>query len=428
MSAMLDDPAEVAAQFALLTGIDCTGLGMIDASGEKKDECSLCEAALRGHLPPKNADPVHRFAAYQAERLGGRYIYVCPYSLLHIASPIIVDEMLQAVLVSGPVILGGLEDETYQKLRLSKAGALISQSAAGSWLRSLPRFGPEEATACSDILARVALSCCDPAGTAYLREASPPEATRNNIRKYLDYLSTMEGEKRSSMTYPLHIEQALMDRVSAGDREEATYLLHHILDVVTRGTVQEVEEARSRVLEMVVLLSRAAIAGGAEVELVFGLEYRSLQRLRQLSSIDSIEAWLSRILSRFMDLVFDLRHVRYSAHLSRTLSYIREHFAEPITLEDAAAAAGLSSGYLRRILRSELNTSFTAHLRKTRLDAARRLLKNSSLPVGEVAVACGLPDHSYFTQLFRKELGLTPREYRLRPIKEPSRRLRKKAQ
>lgn len=417
---MVADASRAAEQFALLTGIDCVSLEMGHPGEGSKTECTLCEAALRGHLPPQKADPVHRFAGYQAERLGGAYIYLCPYSLLHIAAPIIQDEMLRSLLVCGPVTLGAPEEHALRKLVASKAASLISADAAAGWLASLPGLSPEEATACSEVLARVAISCCDQSGAAYLREPPPQEGPADVVR-YLDYLSTMEGEKRSTLRYPLELEQALLERVSAGDRVEAERLLREIVGSVLRDGAEEVEEVRSRVLELVVLLSRAAIAGGAEIELVFGLEYRSLQRLRELTSVDTIEAWLSRILKRFVDLVFDLRHVRYSAYLSRVLSYIRENFRETIRLEDAAAAAGLSSGYLRRILRSELNTTFTDYLRRTRLEEAKRLLRDGGMAVGDVGALCGFPDHSYFTQVFRKEIGLTPREYRSRPISPPTR-------
>jgi AraC-like DNA-binding protein len=263
----------------------------------------------------------------------------------------------------------------------------------------------------SDTLARIAGTCCDRAGAELLANATEPPRD-DELGEYVHYLTSMEGDKRSSMRYPVERERELLDLVTAGDRAGAERSLQHLLHAVSSYEVKSADEARSRVLELVVLLSRAAIAGGADAEHVFGLEYRSLSRLRSLTSIEEIAAWLARVLSRFLDLVFDLREVRYSTHLSRVLQYVRDNFRRGITLADAAADAGLSSGYLGRIFREELQTSFTRYVQRVRIQEARRLLARTRLPVGDVGAQCGFPDHSYFTQLFRRETGESPTEYR----------------
>lgn len=409
---------EAARHLATYGSVDCAALSLVAVSpnpGASEAACSLCESALRGHPQPLAADPVHQFAAYQSERLGGRYVYVCAYALLHVAAPVLVDDRLETVLVSGPAVLGGADEEIVRAIRASRVGSLISEDAVAAWVRSLPRLAPDEATSLSDLLSRVALSCCDDQGAQHLRENGEYESGAD-LSGYLEYLTSMEGDKRSTMRYPLEKERELLDFVAAGERDGARRVLQQLVTAVSGLEASRVEEARSRVLELVVLLSRAAIAGGADVELVFGLEYRSLSRLRELSSLDEISAWLARILTRFVNLVFDLRHVRYSAHLSRVLAYLRESFREPITLAEAAQAVDLSPGYLGRIFRSELRSSFSRYLQRLRIQEAKRLLKSSSMPVGDVGAATGFSDHSYFSQVFRKETGVSPREYRQKPV------------
>ena len=407
---------EAARHLASYGRVDSVALSLVTPpappAGDRRGvECSVCEAALRGHPPPEETDAIHQFAAYQSERLGGRYIYVCPYSLLHVAAPVVVDDRIQAVLVCGPAVLGSVDEEIVRAIRASRVGSLISEDAVVAWVDSLPRLAPDEATSLSDLLARLALSCCDQEGALHLWDNGEYEIG-GELSGYLEYLTSMEGEKRSGMRYPVEKERELLDYVAAGNRHGAELVLRQLVTAVNGLQAGRVEEARSRVLELVVLLSRAAIAGGADVELVFGLEYRSLSRLRTLSSLDEVSAWLSRILTRFVDLVFDLRHLRYSAHLSRVLTYLRENFREPITLSQAAEAVQLSPGYLGRIFRSELRSSFSRYLQRLRIQEAKRLLKSSSMPVGDVGAASGFSDHSYFSQVFRRETGVTPREYR----------------
>lgn len=397
------------------TQIECVALE-VDRSDRSGGRCTICETALVGHNAPVRTDSLHRFAAYQSEMLGGVYIYACPYALLHVASPVIRDDQTVALLVCGPSVLGVVDDEVVAAIRCSQAGSLLTEDGVSAWVRSLSRLAPNEAGALARTLRLVARALCDAHGAEILTGIGP-ETIRNDMAHFINYLTSMEGEKQSSMAYPIEAERELLQRVSAGDKSGAQRVLAIILQAVEGSPKTGVDEFRSRVLELVVLLSRAAIAGGANVEQVFGLEYRSLNRLRQITTRQEITAWLSRILVRFTELVFDLRHVRYSAHLSRVLEYVRENFREPITLRDAADAAGLSAGYLGRIFASEMHVGFTRYLQSVRLDEARRLLRHTTLPVGDVAGECGFTDHSYFAHVFRATTGASPSAFRQRRMK-----------
>ncbi len=403
--------ARAAHDLAEITGIDCTALSMDSSVTPAGGGCCICDTILRGHVAPPTADSTHRFAAYQSERLGGRYLYTCSYTLLHAACPVLEDDSIVSVLVCGPVVLGTVDDQILESIKSSTVASMMSHDAASAWINSLPQLGPGEATALSETLARVAISCCDRAGAETLLSAVGRD-NGSDLAQYVDYLTSMEGDKHSSMRYPVDKERALMDRVSTGDRNGAEALLAEVVEAVSSYEVRSPDEARSRVLELVVLISRAAIAGGADTEQVFGLEYRSLDRLRSLGSIDEISAWLSRILRRFLDLVFDLRNVRFSGHLSKALAFIRDHYRDSISLGDAAAAAGISPGYLGRILRTELHSNFTKYVLTVRIQEAKRLLRRTRIPIGEIGAQCGFLDHSYFTQIFRRQVGMSPSEYR----------------
>jgi AraC-like DNA-binding protein/ligand-binding sensor protein len=404
------DTAERAAlHLHRITGLECVYLEVdptADSGLARGGRCSVCETLLRGHAPPAAADAYHRFAAYEAARLGTSYIYVCRHSLLHVASAVVADGLVHGVLVCGPVVLGTVDEQVVRSLRSSEPASLLSDDALEAWLVALPVLSPAEATALADIAGRVAASL----GGDHEAQSGEPGVDLN-LGSYLDHLRSMEGDKRSAMPYPIEAEAELRALVAGGNKREATRVLGEICaKVFTQGVT--LVEARSRVLELAVLLSRAAIEGGADAEHVFGLEYRSLSVLRDLGTVAMVRGWLERICERFIDLVFDLRHLRFSAHLSRALAVVRSRYGDQITLADAAQAAGVSSGHLGRVFRSEMKVSFSRYLRGVRIQEAKRLLRTTDMTVGEVGFAVGIDDHSYFTHLFRQDVGLAPTDYR----------------
>jgi AraC-like DNA-binding protein len=416
------DPSLTAAADALsiVAGVDCSYMRLdarahISANDPAAIGCSVCDAYLAGNPAPNLLDGSHRFALYQAERLGTSTIYLCAYGLLHFAAPVIREAQAVGALILGPVLLGSDDAGTIRTLQRSPTGRLISESALQAWLEHLPEKSPSEATALAEIAVRVSASLSDTGAADYLHARATPDAVAGSeMPRYAFHLISMEGDHRSSMGYPVHMERQLLDLVSAGDREGADRVLRSLLDTVLSPGAGEREEIRSRCLELVVLLSRAAIVGGADVEEVFGLEYRYLLQLRNLQSSQEIASWLFRTLRRFMDLVFDLRHLRFSGHLSRALRYIYAEFRSPVTLEQAAVAVGVSPGYLSRIFNRELQCSFSDYVNAVRIREARRLLENTGRSVGEIAFDCGFSDHSYFSQVFRRHIGVTPSAYRQR--------------
>lgn len=98
--------------------------------------------------------------------------------------------------------------------------------------------------------------------------------------------------------------------------------------------------------------------------------------------------------------------------LSKAISYINEHFAEPITLDRLAALAVLSPYYFTRLFAKETGMTPHQYLITMRVNSAKFLLKTTSLPIKEIGFSCGFTSESIFCTTFRKREGITPSEYR----------------
>jgi AraC-like DNA-binding protein len=98
--------------------------------------------------------------------------------------------------------------------------------------------------------------------------------------------------------------------------------------------------------------------------------------------------------------------------LQRVMRYVREHLGEPMSLDDAAAAAMLSPNYLAHLLKKQTQRTFTELVTERRLERAKELLLTSNARIGDIARQCGFGDAVYFSRRFRLRHGLTPRQFR----------------
>ena len=92
--------------------------------------------------------------------------------------------------------------------------------------------------------------------------------------------------------------------------------------------------------------------------------------------------------------------------------FINEHFRQPISAADIAAAAGFSPNYLSRRFREAAGIGVHEYLVFIRLRNAAYELSSTDLSVTEIALRCGFSDSNYFKDVFKKKYGMTPREYR----------------
>ncbi|TYP71754.1 helix-turn-helix domain-containing protein [Paenibacillus methanolicus] len=137
------------------------------------------------------------------------------------------------------------------------------------------------------------------------------------------------------------------------------------------------------------------------------------------------QGYQTMLLSRFMELVVYLsrqydgqenRHANNLLHLASAISYIEDHYLEPLSLQSVAEHANVSVRHLNRIFRSYYLLTPISYLLRLRLERAFHLLKQTNRPVTQISYECGFNDSNYFTRQFTKAYGVSPRLFRTQHV------------
>jgi LacI family transcriptional regulator len=99
--------------------------------------------------------------------------------------------------------------------------------------------------------------------------------------------------------------------------------------------------------------------------------------------------------------------------VARAISFLWQHMSEPIAINDAAHAAGISRSTLERRFRKQIGRSVNDELLRKRLERCRELLLSTKLPMTDIAPQIGLLSKNYLHRAFRKHFGCSPKEFRL---------------
>jgi len=137
-------------------------------------------------------------------------------------------------------------------------------------------------------------------------------------------------------------------------------------------------------------------------------------------TVDDLKRYLSDVLLRAIELRNRATGSQYRNLLKEAIRYIDANFQrEEISLNRVAKEVNISPNYLSAVFSQEMGTTFVEYLTAKRMEKARELLRSSDLRSGEIAGAVGYKDPHYFSFMFKKTQGMTPREYRAARVQAP---------
>ncbi len=137
--------------------------------------------------------------------------------------------------------------------------------------------------------------------------------------------------------------------------------------------------------------------------------YKQIQASRNIQSLINI---LKPLIGNISDrMVTDFNKFNYL--IKEAQNYIRNNYSKNINLQTIADHIHVNGSYLSRLYKKETGESIVDAINKYRIDAAKILLKNPSNKVFEVACSVGIEDPAYFTHVFTKYTGVSPKEYKL---------------
>lgn len=133
---------------------------------------------------------------------------------------------------------------------------------------------------------------------------------------------------------------------------------------------------------------------------------------RSVTAAD-LKRYLSEILLRALELRDRESSSQCSTLLKQAVAYIDSHYTdETLSLNQVAREVNISANYLSAVFSQETGETFTEYVTGRRMDLAKELLRTTDKRSGEVAAAVGYRDPHYFSFLFKKTQGCTPRDYR----------------
>lgn len=150
-----------------------------------------------------------------------------------------------------------------------------------------------------------------------------------------------------------------------------------------------------------------------EVEKRFQNLYAVLPSLSGVRAVDICYRLLCQVIDERQDKAQSHDVAYFSEYMSVALAYIDEHLSDDeLSLSAVAAAVYLNPVYFGRVFKNTLNMSFKRYVLQKRMELAKALILEGKDGISVICERVGIPNRSYFTQIFKQYTGVLPSEYR----------------
>ena len=218
-------------------------------------------------------------------------------------------------------------------------------------------------------------------------------------------LLTFEVEKLNNKI----VEQFLRK----GDGKHTPYMIEQLFDMVGEELIDSLMLRQYFVMNIYVMATSFLKELNISTEEVTS-HYGSIDNIPQrLATTHTAKTFLIDLVTRTIRIRDEHSHKRYNQMLTRAKEYIRENYADDhISLNRVAREVNISATHFSSIFSQETGSTFIEYLTEVRLEKAKELLRCTDKKTSEIAYAVGYKDPRYFSHLFKKITGDTPRQFR----------------
>ena len=166
------------------------------------------------------------------------------------------------------------------------------------------------------------------------------------------------------------------------------------------------------ILSLNTLLRRTAYTAGVHPFYIDAISTNYARFIENAITIQNLDDVIPYLIRSYCELVTKRSTSNYSEPIRQILVTIDASPDSDLSLKRFANELFLNTSYLSSLFKKETGITLTDYVNQHRIDYAKRLLKSTALSIQTIASTVGISDIHYFTRLFRRIAGCSPREFR----------------
>ena len=380
--------------------------------------CDITESLAKQEI---ECGEIHFHAGKQSQQFGGKYIYFCPGGMVFIICPIEIETETETgtgtgtgvqadYLVCGPISPVESDDFDAEEL-IDRLAVDLPAERLLEFVRTVPVIPPDKITHAADLLYVCAKHLSAPMLRGYDKSGEIYEQQRH-IGEYIQAVKASLIRESGYIAYPYDKEKLLIYSIVHNDLENSRKYLNEILGHIFFSSVTNLDVIKVRAMELSVMISRAALDGGADRYKISDINEKFISEFFNYHTIEEVCWSLNDILKKFTRETFEFSKIKHVSVISKAVAYVKSNYMRALTLSEVAGYVFLSPSYFSKIFKREMNCYFKDYVNYIRVEKSKVLLLSDNMSLVDIADNAGFYDQSYFNKVFKKITGVTPKKFR----------------
>lgn len=208
-------------------------------------------------------------------------------------------------------------------------------------------------------------------------------------------------------------ERELMQAVSQGVTHKAQQMISNSSELMLEMRVDDpVRNMKNYVIVANVLLRKAVEQGGVHPFYIDGVSSDFARKVEKIKTVQEGIDMIHDMIYKYCALVKNHSMKNYSLLVQKVITIVDSDLTADLSLHRQAEMLNVNASYLSTLFRKETGMTLTEYVARKRIDHAAFLLSSTNMQIQTIAQHCGIFDVNYFTKIFKKNKGKTPKEYR----------------
>lgn len=235
----------------------------------------------------------------------------------------------------------------------------------------------------------------------------------------ITYVDIQQPVELEPVQHNYALEVLFLTKVKNGDLEKVMDLFNEHIKTwyLNQKTIDHLRTSKNKALAFSALIARTIIEGGVEAERALSLEDYYGKLLENTTTVEDLVGVVEGMVVKYTNAILSLSNINHVSVIKNASKYVHMHLSEPIRLNDVANYVNLSPNYFSSLFKREMSISFADYVNQTRIKESQYLLETTDYTILDIAISVGYNNQNYFTTIFRKFTGITPKQYRMRSAK-----------
>ncbi|NUU63653.1 helix-turn-helix transcriptional regulator [Paenibacillus agri] len=229
------------------------------------------------------------------------------------------------------------------------------------------------------------------------------------------YLSTRSENLNQGFVHPpLDYEHELLEAIRVGNENGALEALRKINALEAAKLARyPLRSKKNAMIASCTLFTRAIIRGGVDPETAFQLSDTLIRDIEMATEIEWLLRFEYEMVLQFIAVMKREKETLHYSHIvNLSVYFIREHLFQDLTLGMIARHVSVHPSYLSDRFKRETGMGITEFVNRRKIEESKSILAHSNQSISEISFMFKFCSQSYYTQLFRKYTGMTPKAFR----------------